>query len=173
MMTKIFPVLQNIAALKAAEHLGIAMQITNILRDIKEDFYKGRIYLPENICKYSNFNILESTFNSSNEILNQPIQAIEELSQRAIFYYSNAANGVKYINKYRYRLCVRLMTAIYSAILSRIIKNNSIVLQKRVVISFLEKIFITIKVILGFHPLVASGIKTIKINAEKKYYEKV
>lgn len=34
------------AALKPAEHMGIAFQLTNILRDVKEDAARGRIYLP-------------------------------------------------------------------------------------------------------------------------------
>lgn len=35
------------AALKPAEHMGIAFQLTNILRDVKEDAARGRIYLPQ------------------------------------------------------------------------------------------------------------------------------
>jgi len=34
------------AALKPAEQMGIAFQLTNILRDVKEDAARGRIYLP-------------------------------------------------------------------------------------------------------------------------------
>ena len=38
---------QNASALKLAPQLGIAFQLTNILRDVAEDFAMGRVYLPQ------------------------------------------------------------------------------------------------------------------------------
>ena len=35
------------AALQLADQLGLAMQLTNILRDVREDFELGRVYLPQ------------------------------------------------------------------------------------------------------------------------------
>ena len=46
MMSKIFRTQKSPIALNAAEKLGSAMQITNILRDVKEDYDKKRIYIP-------------------------------------------------------------------------------------------------------------------------------
>ncbi len=48
-MLKIFGS-ENTETQKHAVELGIAMQLTNILRDIKEDFGRGRIYLPKIRC---------------------------------------------------------------------------------------------------------------------------
>ncbi|WP_281887249.1 phytoene/squalene synthase family protein [Paenibacillus sp. YYML68] len=36
---------------RKAERLGIAMQITNVLRDVKEDFERGRVYLPQQLMR--------------------------------------------------------------------------------------------------------------------------
>ncbi len=159
MMTKIFGVKDNKKAFESAEHLGIAMQITNILRDIKEDFQMGRIYLPADCCLKNNIFINQDYFSNSELQFIEKINLVQELSDKAIFYYKSSIDGIPYISKLRYRFCVRLMCAIYSGILSKILKNKAIVFKERVVVSRFEKFLILLKVIFGLNPLSAAGIK--------------
>jgi phytoene/squalene synthetase len=159
MMAKIFGVEGNAKAFQAAEHLGIAMQITNILRDISEDFKMNRVYLPKDICDKNNLLINNECFLNSNFQVNEKIKLVQELSEKSIIYYNSALSGIPHISKRRYRFCVRLMCAIYSAILSKIINNETVVFQKRVVVSKFEKFLIMLKVLIGVNPLSASGIK--------------
>jgi phytoene synthase len=48
MMTHVFGVLDDDAVVPAA-HLGIAMQLTNVCRDVAEDWRRGRLYLPDEL----------------------------------------------------------------------------------------------------------------------------
>ena len=159
MMIKVFGVENNKKAIEAAEHLGIAMQITNILRDIKEDFQMGRVYLPADCCLKNNVFMNQDCFSNFELQFTEKILLVQELSDRAIFYYRSAIDGIPYISKMRYRFCVRLMCAIYSGILSKILKNRTIVFKERVVVSRFEKFLIFLKVMFGLNPLSASGIK--------------
>ncbi|WP_186644773.1 phytoene/squalene synthase family protein [Fluviispira vulneris] len=151
LMAKMFKTQQSEEAEKAAEHLGIAMQITNILRDIKEDFENGRIYIPKSFCQYYNLNIDEKIF--FNGVQNRNIDFIDNLAKRAIKYYQNANQGIKTIPSLRARFCVRLMLAIYGSILGKILLDKQIVFKERAIVSKFERILIFFKVILGFSPL--------------------
>ena len=49
-------------AIPLADDLGVAMQITNILRDVREDFERGRVYLPgEDLRRFGCAEDLESS----------------------------------------------------------------------------------------------------------------
>ena len=172
MMTKIFKISKNPFAEVAAEHLGIAMQITNILRDVKEDFNRDRIYIPKsNMNKYG-FEINSSAFTAPELNETEKIKFIDDFTNQAIFYYNNAINGISYITKRRFRFCVRLMSALYAGILGKIIQNKMIPFERRAIVTPSEKIIIFIKVILGFHPLHAAGIPNYK-NYQGKIDEKI
>ncbi len=72
---------------EGAISLGYAMQITNILRDIGEDFSMGRIYLPEEIMR--KYGLAEEAL--ENGIVSESfIQVWEELAETAEFHYGRA-----------------------------------------------------------------------------------
>ena len=64
---------------KPALELGIAMQLTNISRDIKEDLLMNRIYLPSEIrsFKYNNSNELLSNVKKKKNLSNDVLKLIE------------------------------------------------------------------------------------------------
>ena len=167
MMAKIFRTPKNEAALYAAEKLGAAMQITNILRDIKEDYDMQRIYLP--LSLFIKYEIDNSSLFSSNQLdIDKKFKIIHELSEQAISGYRLSLDGIKFIPSFRARLCVKLMIAIYGSILGKILINKNIIFKKRVVISHLKKIIILLKVILGQNPL-----KVAKLTSKKDIYGKI
>jgi phytoene synthase len=169
LMAKIFKTPTTGNAYIAAEKLGIAMQITNILRDIKEDFEKNRIYIP--ISLLDKFGVNDSHLNLKFDVstVNENfLNVIDDLAQYAISCYKTAYDGIKFIPDFRSRLCVKLMIAIYGSILGKILINKMIVFKKRVIVSKFNKIIICLKVILGFHPL-----RVANLNGEKNLYEKI
>ncbi|APJ04062.1 squalene/phytoene synthase family protein [Silvanigrella aquatica] len=167
MMAKIFQTPENNAALFAAEKLGLAMQITNILRDVKEDYEMQRVYIPQSL--FEKFQLDGSSLFSSNHIdIENKAKMVHELSNIAISYYRISLDGIKYIPSLRAKICVKLMIAVYGSILGRILIDKNIIFKKRVVISHFKKIIIFLKVIFGLHPL-----KVAKLLNEKDIYEKI
>jgi len=79
-----------------AVNLGIALQLTNILRDVKEDAGRGRIYLPQEDLRRFNY--------SENELLqgvvNDRFRAMMKFEcDRARHYYQLAAQGLPHVDR--------------------------------------------------------------------------
>ena len=132
---------------KALEHavdLGIAMQLTNILRDIGEDLRKDRIYIPqEDLIR---FDITEDDL-FSYEISGNFIEMMKFQIERAESYYESAEKGVPMLNRDS-RIPVMLAKENYSRILSKIQENNYQVFNQRAYLNSTEKFSILPKVIL-------------------------
>ena len=130
----------NNKANKHAIDLGIAMQLTNIARDIYEDALINRIYLPQDWI--SNTNISELTDISSNKDLIQIKSAIKKLILLSETYYKNGFAGMRYI-PLKTRLAIFFAAKIYRAIGQKIKKNRYKYSYKRIYVSTIEKLFIT------------------------------
>jgi phytoene synthase len=124
-----------------ASKLGEAMQITNILRDIKEDFERDRIYLPQRDLQ--NYGILEKDFS-----LSQPTQElknlIKEYISRARSLYLEAQKGIPSLSQDS-RFVVKTASKLYSSILDKIETQNFDVFSKRARLSFWEKVWVVFK----------------------------
>jgi phytoene synthase len=123
-------------ALEHAIELGIAMQLTNILRDVGEDVDRGRIYLPlEDLRRfnYSSEELMQKTMN--NNFLNLMKFQIE----RAKSYYRSSEKGIPMLEK-ESRFGVAISSVNYGNILTAIEKNNYDVFSKRAYRSFYQKI---------------------------------
>ncbi|MCU0666518.1 MAG: phytoene/squalene synthase family protein [Candidatus Omnitrophica bacterium] len=108
---------------EAKEHainLGKAMQLTNILRDIKEDFALGRIYLPGD--ELSCYKITEEQIRDY--IIDDNFRSFLKFQiARAREYYQEAEKGIYLIKNFRFRLVIGLMSGRYRHILKRIERN--------------------------------------------------
>ena len=130
----------NNKANKHAIDLGIAMQLTNIARDIYEDALMNRIYLPQDWI--NNIDISELTDISSNKDLIQIKSAIKRLILLSETYYKNGFAGMRYI-PLKTRLAIFFAAKIYRAIGQKIKKNRYEYSYKRIYVSTIEKLFIT------------------------------
>jgi phytoene synthase len=114
-------------ALKYAEKMGVAMQLTNILRDVKEDALKNRIYLPQEDLhrfKISEEQILAHRFDENfREMMKFQIA-------RARQFYVEGEKGIALLEKDS-RFTVLLASRIYAQILDRIERQNYNVFAKR------------------------------------------
>jgi len=125
--------------------LGIAMQLTNILRDIEEDFGRGRIYLPED--EMARFGVTETDICEGR--VNNNFKALLKFQiARAREYYANSKLGIKMIGDANSRFVVCAMADIYSGILNSIEKNNYDIFSRRAHVNILGKITAVIKIIL-------------------------
>ncbi len=164
MMAQVFAARRTAKIFQSAEHLGIAMQITNILRDVREDASeKNRVYLPLDLCTKHNFDVVQTlrsgaTKESENSGLKSAEAALSELARQGVWYYGSALKGVRGIPGWRERLCVKAMTAIYGAILAEVLREPLRVLRHRVVISRSRKISLFLQVLLGRNPLLVAGL---------------
>lgn len=156
MMALIFKARQSSEILKAAEHLGIAMQITNILRDIKEDaLLRQRIYIPADLLQQNA--LTSADLVGATRRHEKKNELVTTLGQIGLAYYQNALLGINGIPAWRCRLCVRLMAAIYGAILASILQSPSSVFEGRVVIGKMKRLWIAVQVLMGIPPLLAAG----------------
>ncbi|MHA2291153.1 MAG: phytoene/squalene synthase family protein [Candidatus Hodarchaeales archaeon] len=146
MMTHIF--LENPApsTLARAADLGKAMQLTNILRDIKEDYNKGRIYLPEETRKLHEVSVSDFTGHTVKENLKELIR-IE--SERAKTFYRSADIGIEALPPAG-AYTVKVASSVYEDILNEIKRMDYQVLSQRAVVSKLRKIIIATKIRLKF-----------------------
>jgi phytoene synthase len=120
-----------------AEALGIAMQLTNILRDIGEDAAMNRIYLPaEDLRKFGV---------SENQIFDRRadgnfINLMKFEISRAREFYKKSEKGIALLEKDA-RFSVLLALRIYAKILDEIERQNYDVFKRRAHTSFSQKIF--------------------------------
>lgn len=123
-------------ALEYAEKMGIAMQLTNILRDVKEDALMGRIYLPlEDLRK---FNISEKQI-LANEFNENFRELIKFQIERAENYYREGEKGIQLLEKDS-RFTVLLASRTYAGILDEIKKMDYNVFLGRAHTTKLQKI---------------------------------
>jgi|GEM_PF-69784 len=158
LMARILRARETEAAHLAAEHLGIAMQLTNILRDVREDaLTRGRVYLPIDLCE--RFGLTGPDLLT--EAARDPQGAAElvrHVGAMAIAYYRSALSGVAAIPGWRSRLCVKLMTAIYGSILGVLLRIPSRSFESRVVIPVPRRLTAFVRVVLGADPLHVAGL---------------
>ncbi|MCF7805404.1 MAG: phytoene/squalene synthase family protein [Candidatus Marinimicrobia bacterium] len=139
------------AAFEYAEKLGIAMQLTNILRDVREDAERGRIYLPQDELKQ--FGV------SGQAILRGEMSPeFRELMQfqvdRAHRYYREANPGINMLAT-NAQFAIHSASKIYRGILRKIEAQNYDPFQGRVFVPQIQKFGILIQEVVRTKVLVA------------------
>lgn len=129
-------------ALTYAVDLGIAMQLTNILRDIGEDLDRDRIYIPQEDLR--RFNITEEEL-FSKKLDDKFKEMLKYQIERARKYYNRSDKGIAMLNADS-RLPVCMARHNYSRILNKIEENNYNVLDTRAYLNYTEKLSILPKI---------------------------
>jgi phytoene synthase len=103
-------------AMPRATDLGVAMQLTNILRDVREDFVgRGRVYLPRTMLDAYGVARDELGAERASSALRALAQA---LGERARARYASADEGIPMITSAAGRAATSVMRAAYSEILA-------------------------------------------------------
>lgn len=131
----------NDDALVPAAHLGIAMQLTNVCRDVAEDWQRGRLYLPDDLLAAHGARDLASDLGkplpaSAHRAIAQTVAELLALADR---YYRSGERGVPAL-PWRAALAVRAASRIYAAIGNRIRIAGCDVLAGRAVVPRAHKL---------------------------------
>ncbi len=124
------------AALEPARRCGIAFQLTNILRDLKEDAARGRLYLPAEDLRRCGYTVAELEHGE----VNQRFAALMRLEiERAEAHYAAAAELEPLLSPDGRRV-FRAMAATYRRLLEKIKLRQAEVFERRIRLSWWEKL---------------------------------
>ena len=143
MMIKALDIKQSEAKYFAID-MGMAMQLTNISRDIMQDYKKNRIYIPEN-TGINKDNISDMT--SENEIKLKKV--VNQIILKSEIYYKSSLNGMRYI-PIRSRLAILVSLRIYQGIGIKIIKTEKKFIHENLYVTNIEKTLIVAKALIEF-----------------------
>lgn len=126
------------ATLKYAEALGTALQLTNILRDVREDALRGRIYLPlDELLEYR-----VNPHDLLNGVVTEGMTGVLQLqAERANNYYRQAMGTLAETDRYRQRSGL-IMAEIYQTILREIASDGYRVMEHRIALTPVRKLWI-------------------------------
>ena len=122
---------QDRQTLKYAHDLGMAFQLTNILRDVGEDARRGRCYLPADEMAQAGVSLeqlQEGTRSAGIEAL------FAQQAARAERYYEQAFAKLPEVDRYP-QLCGVIMASIYREVLAEVCRQAYPVLERRVSLS--------------------------------------
>jgi phytoene synthase len=138
----IFGVDDRERAAPMADDLGVAMQLTNILRDVREDGERGRVYLPaEDLRRFGISDPAQAPADALAELIR-----FEAARNREWF-----ARGLVLVDLLdsRSSSCVLAMTGIYRGILERIERQPAEVLERRISVPVWEKAWLAARSLAG------------------------
>ena len=129
-------------ARKHAIDLGIAMQLTNIARDVYEDAKMNRLYLPKEwLGQVSIGDLIDNKLDDQKKkLIELSIKNLIELSDK---FYANGFSGMKFI-PLRTRLAIFFAAKIYKGIGEKIKSGGYVYKLERIYLNKLEKLWITI-----------------------------
>ena len=129
-------------ARKHAIDLGIAMQLTNIARDVYEDAKMNRLYLPKEwLGQVSTSDLIDNKLDDQKKkLIELSIKNLIELSDK---FYANGFSGMKFI-PLRTRLAIFFAAKIYKGIGEKIKSDGYVYKLERIYLNKLEKLWITI-----------------------------
>ncbi|HZT32064.1 MAG TPA: phytoene/squalene synthase family protein [Bryobacteraceae bacterium] len=132
-------------ALPLAEKCGVAFQLTNILRDIREDGERGRIYLPaEDLAR---FGVSAEDLRAGRRT--EPFLNLMRFeAARARNYYREAMPLLGLVEP-RSRASLRALISIYASLLGRIERADYDVFSRRISLSALEKSWIVLRALVA------------------------
>ncbi|MBI5449910.1 MAG: presqualene diphosphate synthase HpnD [Gammaproteobacteria bacterium] len=133
---------QDRRTLKYAHHLGMAFQLTNILRDVREDAARGRTYIP--LDELQQFGVTPEQLHGP--ATTPAMQALfARQAQRAEEYYDKAMEMLPECDRYA-QLSGLIMASIYRATLQELRQDGFHILEKRLTLTPLRKLWLAWKV---------------------------
>ncbi len=134
-------------AAELADSLGVALQITNILRDIREDYATGRVYLPaEDLAK---FEVDPAALAAPDPATRAGLtRLIEFEAERARDWYATGLRLLPMLDR-RSAACTGAMAGIYRRLLERIAAQPDAVLRGRMSLPGREKAMVAVQALAG------------------------
>jgi phytoene synthase len=144
----VFGCADRTAAEPIADALGVALQLTNILRDVLEDRRNGRIYLPlEDLQRFGVTFDLDEHGNFTDDV-DRLTALIEFEAARAQDWYADGLRLLPMLDR-RSRACTGAMAGIYHRLLGRFMARPWLVLRDRVSLPGWEKAVVAARALAG------------------------
>jgi phytoene synthase len=143
----VFGCADRTAAEPLADALGIALQLTNILRDVREDALNGRVYLPaDDLTRFGcELRLAGTTFAD-------PPQKLAALvgfeAQRALEWYDTGLRLLPLLDR-RSAACTAAMAGIYHRLLQRIAADPGTAMETRMSLPAWEKATVAVRALAG------------------------
>jgi phytoene synthase len=132
----------NPAAERLAEETGVAFQLTNILRDVREDATRGRVYIPsEDLVSVGTSAAELARIKNGADLTSKQRLALAGIARRARAYYQSADQLLPMISADS-RPALRVLVRIYSQLLTRIEGRRFDVFTRRVQVPTWRKLLI-------------------------------
>lgn len=131
-----------------ADALGIALQQTNILRDIREDFANGRVYLPQRELAGHG---VELALDESGALVDKEgglAALIQESAVRAREWYGHGHRLMPLLDR-RSAACTAAMAGIYRHLLDRISAQPTVVYDRRLALTGWQKAGVAARALFG------------------------
>ncbi len=131
----------NPSTLEYAENLGIAFQLTNIIRDVGEDARRGRVYLPQDELAREGLTAEDILARKGGDAF---VRVMQAQAARATSYYEAAYAKLAPEDRKSQRAGL-IMAAIYGTLLEEIRRDDFAVLEQRIGLTPLRKLWIAWK----------------------------
>ncbi len=132
-------------AAELADDLGVALQLTNMLRDISEDHRMGRIYLPEQ--ERERFGIAPGQWAPPESVA----AMVQFVAGQAVVWFERGLVLLEHLD-HRSRACTAAMAGIYRRLLARILAQPAAPLERRVSLPAWEKGLVAARSLSGLRP---------------------
>jgi phytoene synthase len=136
--------LRDRRALSNADHLGIAMQLTNICRDVLEDAARDRVYLPADLLRECGARELSPLDGGLTRNRGAVAAAVVEVLALAERYYVSGDAGLGALS-FRVALAVRAARLIYAEIGAVLLRRRGDALAGRAVVPFRRKLALVVR----------------------------
>jgi phytoene synthase len=133
------------SAEKLAEETGIAFQLTNILRDVREDVERGRVYLPLDELRKYNVTAEQLSANRGERRLTPEERGLMELQASRARHYYAAADALLPLISPDSRAALWILVTIYRRLLECIETARYAVFSARIKVSTAEKLWILLR----------------------------
>jgi 15-cis-phytoene synthase len=141
-------------SLAAANDLGVAMQITNVLRDVGEDLRRGRVYLPQHELETYGY----SRCALERGEVNEPFRRVMgSLAQDARVYYQSGMRGISRLD-HSVQFSIYLAATLYGRILDKIEECDFNVFTRRASLNASEKWMLAMPTYLAHRQLSRKGL---------------
>jgi phytoene synthase len=138
-------------AVALADDLGVALQLTNILRDVREDAEGGRVYIPAEDLRRFQLDDLAAALrglDAEPRTAERLVALVRFEAQRAQEWFERGMRLVPLLDR-RSAACVLAMAGIYRRLLRRIADDPQRVLRERVSVPAPEKAWVAARAIVG------------------------
>ena len=161
---------KNKKAYYFAVDLGIAMQLTNIARDLLEDAKLDRRYIPACFLDNLSEKILSVSNNKNNLENNKLKESLKKILDLSEYYYKSGNSGLVFLSP-KIRISITIASNIYREIGNKLKKNGYKWYKGRIFTTKFEKIKLTVisllKLKIGFRPQIPIHNRKLHVNLKK------